>query len=360
MAGTAPDYPAEAPARLTRLDGLRGIAACVVAFAYHPRTLFAPELFTGHGAVLSWLSHWGWAFVDLFFLLSGYIFAHVYLAGEKLARPGALEQFAVARIARLYPLHLLTLLAVALFAWGEDGNTASAFAMHLVMAQNFVRPVPDTFNGPAWSLSVEVCCYLLFAFAAMRGNGLRLRLVTGAAIALGLGHLLLSGLPEGPWVADNLPRGLLGFFLGVVLWQGRAALARVPWPVLVALLGVGLTLPTGALSSLLPLVLLAFPAALLLALRQTWLDWRVMQWLGDRSYAIYLIHLPVIALVKRQIGPVPGEGPLVWALYGAIIAAVLLLSDLAYRRFEMPARRAIRQAWERRRAAKTAVLPAAA
>ena len=40
---------------------------------------------------------------------------------------------------------VLTLLAVALFAWGEDGNTASAFAMHLVMAQNFVRPVPDTF-----------------------------------------------------------------------------------------------------------------------------------------------------------------------------------------------------------------------
>ena len=50
MAGTAPDYPAEAPARLTRLDGLRGIAACVVAFAYHPRTLFAPELFTDLGA----------------------------------------------------------------------------------------------------------------------------------------------------------------------------------------------------------------------------------------------------------------------------------------------------------------------
>lgn len=360
MAGTAPDTPAEAPARLTRLDGLRGIAACVVAFAYHPRSLFAPELFTANGPVLAWLSHWGWAFVDLFFLLSGYIFAHVYLAGEKLARPGALEQFAVARIARLYPLHLLTLLVVAAFAWGADGNTPGAFAMHLIMAQNFVRPVPDTFNGPAWSLSVEVCCYLLFAFAAMRANGRRLWLVTGAAIALGLGHLLLNGLPEGPWVADNLPRGLLGFFLGVVLWQGRSALARVPWPVLAALLATGLTVPTGAFSSLLPLVLLAFPAALLLALRQPWLDWPVMQWLGDRSYAIYLIHLPVIALVKRQTGPVPGEGAMVWAFYAGIVAAVLVLSDLVYRRFEMPLRRAIRQAWACRRAAKMAVLPAAA
>lgn len=360
MAGTATIPPAEAPARLTRLDGLRGIAACVVAFAYHPRSLFAPDLFTGHGAVLAWLSHWGWAFVDLFFLLSGYIFAHVYLAGAKLARPGALEQFAVARAARLYPLHLLTLLLVAAYAWGEGGNTVGAFALHLVMAQNFVRPVPDTFNGPAWSLSVEVCCYLLFAFAAMRGNGRRLWLVTGLAITLGLGHLLVNGLPEGPWVADNLPRGLLGFFLGQVLWQFRAALARVPWPVLAALLAAGLVLPTGGFSSLLPLVLLAFPAALLLALRSAWLDWPLMHWLGDRSYAIYLIHLPVIAMVKRQTGPVPGDGPLVWALYAGIAALVLLLSDLAYRRFEMPARRAIRRAWERRHAARCAVLQAAA
>lgn len=358
MGGAFPDANTAAQ-RLTRLDGLRGIAACVVAFAYHPRTLFAPELFTGHGPVLAWLSHWGWAFVDLFFLLSGYIFAHVYLPGETLARTGAMARFAVARIARLYPLHLLTLLVVAAYAWHDPANTPGAFAMHLVMAQNFVRPVPDTFNGPAWSLSVEVCCYLLFAFAAMRGNGRRLWLVSLAAFALGLGYLVLAGQPEGPWVDDGLPRGLLGFFLGQMLWHGRRVLARVPAAVLAALLAIGLIVPTGPWSSLLPLVLLAFPAALLLALRQPWLDWRIMGWLGDRSYAIYLIHLLVFALAKRLTGPVPGDGPPVWALYGAIIAVILLLSDLVFRHFEVPMRRLIRAAWERRRAG-TAALPHAA
>lgn len=350
----------EAPLRLTLLDALRGIAACVVAFTYHPRTLFAPELFTSHGPVLAWLSHWGWAFVDLFFLLSGYIFAHVYLPGNKLAQRGAMAQFTVARIARLYPLHLLTLLVVASYAWGEKGNTAGAFAMHLVMLQNFVRPVPDTFNGPAWSLSVEACCYLLFAFAAMRGGARRLWGVTLAAIAVGLGALVFNGQSEGPWVADNLPRGLLGFFLGQVLWHGRAALGRVPWPLLAALLAAGLVLPTGNFSSLLPMVLLAFPAALVLALRTSWLDWRVLQWLGDRSYAIYLVHLPVYALIKRQTGMIPGDGPQQWALYLGIVAAIVLLADLTYRRFEMPMRRWIRAAWDRRQTAVAVPAQAAA
>lgn len=359
MVGTSP-LPAAAPQRLTRLDGLRGIAACVVAFTYHPRTLFAPELFTDHGMVFAWLSHWGWAFVDLFFLLSGYIFAHVYLAGDKLSRPGAMGQFAVARFARLYPLHLLTLLVVALYAWGEKGNTAGAFAMHLVMLQNFVRPVPDTFNGPAWSLSVEACCYLLFAFAAMRGGRRRLWQVTVGAIALGLGLLVFNGEPEGPWVADNLPRGLLGFFLGQVLWHARERLARVPWPVLGVLLATGLVMPTGGWSSLLPLVLVAYPAALLLALRSRWLDGRVWSWLGDRSYAVYLFHLPVYALIKRQTGVIAGDGPLVWAIYLGIIAVILVLSDLTYRYFEVPMRQSIRQAWERRQTAKVAAPQASA
>lgn len=360
MTGDRSAVTEAAPQRLARLDGLRGLAAAVVAFAYHPRVLFAPELFTGHGPLLAWLSHWGWTFVDLFFLLSGYIFAHVYLPGDKLARPGAMAQFGVARIARLYPLHLLTLLVVALFAWGRDGNTGGAFAMHLAMLQNFVRPVPDTFNGPAWSLSVEACCYVLFAFAAMRGGGPRLAVVTALAIALGLGHLLVNGQAEGPWVADNLPRGLLGFFLGQVLWHARAALARVPSWLLWAGLTLGLVLPTGAWSSLLPLVLLGFPAALLLALRLPWLEGRTMRWLGDRSYAIYLIHLPVIAAAKAVLGPVTAEDPWVWPLYAGLIATILVLSDLTYRGYEMPARRWIRAAWNRRQSPAPAVPHAAA
>ena len=166
--------------RLARLDGLRGVAACLVAFAYHPQELFAAGAFASAGPVVAWFHTWGWTFVDLFFLISGYLFAHVYLGADKLRTPADVADFAVARIARLYPLHLLMLLATGLLFWGKPENTPLAFAAHLVMLQAFVAPVAHTFVGPAWSLSVEVICYVLFALGAAAGPR-ALRLVTGLA-----------------------------------------------------------------------------------------------------------------------------------------------------------------------------------
>jgi peptidoglycan/LPS O-acetylase OafA/YrhL len=72
--------------RLTRLDGLRGVAACGVVFTYHASLLFAGRQLPGAEWIspLGWLRQWGWTFVDLFFVLSGYIFAHVYRGGAAL------------------------------------------------------------------------------------------------------------------------------------------------------------------------------------------------------------------------------------------------------------------------------------
>ncbi|MEP7222912.1 MAG: acyltransferase, partial [Novosphingobium sp.] len=154
--------------RLGRLDGLRGIAACGVVFTYHASLLFAGGQLTAveHIAPLSWLRQWGWTFVDLFFVLSGYIFAHVYRGGEALAGRRQLGDFAVARIARLYPLHLVMLLLVAAIAFGRAANTPGAFIANLLMVQAFIQPFGLSFNGPSWSISIECLCYLLFALGA--------------------------------------------------------------------------------------------------------------------------------------------------------------------------------------------------
>lgn len=333
--------------RLGRLDGLRGVAACVVAFAYHPQGMFTDGIFQNAGPVLNWFHAWGWTFVDLFFLISGYIFAHVYLGADKLRSAADVGEFAVARFARLYPLHLLMLVATALLFWGKPENTPFAFLGHLVMMQAFVQPVAHTFVGPAWSLSVEVVCYVLFALGAAAGPR-GLRLVTGLAIGIALVAIVLFGNPGGPWVGDNLPRALLGFFLGQVLWRYRAQLAQIPWYVLGGLMVYGLWFDAGQASPLIPLCLVAWPAAVLLALRLPLLDSKPMLWLGDRSYAIYLIHQPLIELVLKHTGPLSGGLWFIAGVHVAVIAATLVLADLALRWIEYPARRAIRTAWTRR------------
>ena len=159
--------------RLTGLDGLRGIAACIVAFGFHAQILFPRDSLIGTGPISDWLLVNGWTAVDLFFVLSGFVFAHVYLSKELLAGPGALKDFAIARLARLYPLHIVTLcLALAMFPAAQD-NTGSAFLFHVLMLQALAEPVRHTFNGPAWSVSVEMFCYAAFVAGwahAMRGE----------------------------------------------------------------------------------------------------------------------------------------------------------------------------------------------
>ncbi|MBC2666898.1 acyltransferase [Novosphingobium flavum] len=336
------------PPRLARLDGMRGLAAFGVAFFYHARSLFPEGALDSGNRLLDWPHVYGWLFVDLFFVLSGYVFAHAYLGRDALRSEADLTDFAVARFARLYPLHFVMLLVAVLAYAGKAANTPLAFLAHLFMLQAMVQPVAGTFIGPAWSLSVEVVCYLLFAMAAVRGPRTLVG-VTGAAVALGAALLLRDASTEA-WSADNFPRGFLGFFLGQALWHLRARLARVPGWALLAVMAFGAWLPPeGPWGAILPFALLVFPAALLFGLRQGLLECRPLIWLGDRSYAIYLIHLVPRDLFLAWHGPLAGAGLGGIVLGHVVFAAVsLLLADLAFRWIEMPARRLIRAAWSQR------------
>ncbi len=311
--------------------------------------LFAPGAFDTGIAPIDWLHRSGWLFVDMFFVLSGYIFAHVYVGRDLLKDGRSLADFGVARIARLYPLHLAMLLVTALLFWSKPENTALNFTLNLTMLQVFATPLAHNFDGPSWSLSVEMVCYALFAVGAAAGQR-GLRLAIAVAIALSFVSLLSHAAPDGPYGRDNFPRGLLGFFLGQALWQLRGALARVPGWVFAALIVAGAMIPPEAIGVILPLALVSFPAALLLGLRLPVLESRLLVWLGDRSYAIYLIHMPLLDLFLQWHAPVGGSSLQIIAASAGFVGLTLLLSELAFHWVEAPARRAIRAAWVQRSA----------
>lgn len=158
--------------RLLEIDALRGLTALAVAFVFHIHHLLGYYR-TGplDGLPLfSWLHDYGFVLVDLFFVVSGFIFAHVYLPNGRLETDA--RTFAAARFARLYPLHLVTLLAAAtVLAVGPSAtaegccNDAYHFALNLAMLQETGLNEGMSFNTPSWSISVEVLCYVLFYLA---------------------------------------------------------------------------------------------------------------------------------------------------------------------------------------------------
>jgi peptidoglycan/LPS O-acetylase OafA/YrhL len=154
------------------LDVLRGVAALGVVVYHWPHFFFVGTK-DGHvdinllplSFILKPLYLEGWRAVDLFFCLSGFIFYWLY-SKKIVSGATSLKEFFVLRFSRLYPLHFVTLLVAAagqflmLRYFGSffvyPNNDLYHFLLQLVFASNWGFERGNSFNGPVWSVSVEV------------------------------------------------------------------------------------------------------------------------------------------------------------------------------------------------------------
>ena len=161
--------------RMCLLDGLRGLAAFAVIFFHYDHFLqrgaemTVPEGDRGHMPLFRWLAplydHGNLA-VQVFWIISGFVFAAVYYG-----RGATTRSFVVNRFARLYPLHFVTLCLVALLQvwavyqvghWLIFGNNTPANFIKQLLFYAWNSRTGWSFNGPIWSVSVEAVIYLLF------------------------------------------------------------------------------------------------------------------------------------------------------------------------------------------------------
>ncbi len=340
------------PAQIDALTGLRGIAAWLVVF-YHARltlTAWVPGPLIDFAAL-------GYLAVDLFFMLSGFV---MWLNYAPRLRAGGLAQaplFWWRRFARIWPLHGAILLGLVGFValltvTGRDtsGYPLGELPLHVLLVQNWGFTSDLSWNHPAWSISTEMAAYALFPFAVLALRWERLSapvlvlLAAGLASAL-LGVFALAG--ESDLGADiprlGVVRCLAEFAIGMVLanlfalWRGHERKPIVLTLAGAALLGVACS---GTLQPL--LVPLGF-AALLLALAldrgplARVLGGGVPLWLGEISYATYLVHFPLFICAKLLlVGDDLQLGPAGFAGYCAVLLA---LSAGLYRWLEKPAQR---------------------
>lgn len=344
------------PDRLYSIDALRGVAAlCVVVFHLKVMTAHPGGALGLTTAVGRWGNDYLWTAVDLFFLISGFIFAHVYLRNDALKPGVSARDYAVARVARIYPLHLLTLFVVAAIVWAGaplapsfDGTAVAYdgyhFVLNLLMLQAAGIERTFSFNSPAWSLTSEFVCYALF-FVLARAGGRWLIAGVLLLVAVGVGAEL-GFLP----VPSRIARGLVGFFLGVLLHRYRAPLLRIPFPVIAVLSALTILiapqLAGTRINSGVVMSLFAWPWLVLVCLHPAShgvLTTKPMQFLGDLSYSTYLLHVPLALIFLTMNGGQYFRIEQFYWLVPIYIGTLLILGSLSFRWFETPARRRIRQ-----------------
>ena len=347
--------------RYTLIDALRGAAAIAVLFYHymhfflsgtdHTRQWAYFQVQPAH-ASLSLLYEYGFYAVEVFWIISGFVFAAVYLGRATTTR-----EFVVNRFARLYPLHLLTLLVVALLqgiALRRLGHTLlydnydwPHFALQMVFASNWLTWTGHSFNGPIWSVSAEVLIYAVFWL---------LRPVLERMGWLGLGAIILLfllGNVVGTY--SRVPMCGFYFFQGVALTRlhgqlGERSITRLLVGLALFALGaVGIAWGGAMPREVLGIPGLAGATLLLLAGAERAappLLRRAGQWLGDNTYGLYLWHVPVqiaillVLLPHREPGNLAQSG---WFL-AAFVLGTMALARITFVLFERPMRERIRRA----------------
>jgi peptidoglycan/LPS O-acetylase OafA/YrhL len=287
----------------------------------------------------------GYLAVTTFFVLSGFVLARNYAGKNWNGR--SLLRYGMGRLARVYPVYALSLLMVAPFIAADRGpGKAPLVAAHGLLIQGWMGSLPVNWNTPAWSLSCEMFFYLLFPVAAvwMQNAGWR-KVVAVAALTCCLTHVMWGlGIPD----AIKPLIHMADFLMGIAAACAYDLLMRAPSRPG----GAWLYAPGMALGA----ALIAYPAVLPgpidlnsalrplnailligLALGGGWaarvLSSRVAVYLGKSSYAMYILHVPLLWWYSRWTHQFSGL---------LFIASVIACSAVVYRFLEEPANRYLR------------------
>jgi peptidoglycan/LPS O-acetylase OafA/YrhL len=336
MTSASPPRPQQ---RLVALDSLRFIAASAVLFQH------GVEQQGAIGQKIVGALSPGVFGVALFFLISGFVIP--LSAGRNFT----IRNFAIRRMLRIYPLVLVTFIAVAILMRVTDwpafdiarSATARDWIANLLLAQDYVGAQP--IHGVTWTLSLELVWYGIFAVMLLwRGERFAeplvilfpLALLGAAALSLAIDHRIPLARP-GMIYAAVIGCRVYAYQAGRVTGRRLAIEAAIFMTVMTIcnVISFGhfvhpsITLWQAVVPWLLAtiffLLVTAFPAV-----RGSWLfDNRLLPWLGAMSFSIYLLH-PIALAAAEAVTLSPLSLPLA-------LLFTLLLSIAGYRLIELPA-----------------------
>jgi peptidoglycan/LPS O-acetylase OafA/YrhL len=374
------------PKHFYSLDAIRGLAALSIVFWHwvhffrHDMSVFQRELQPLY-VLFAPLYLEGWRAVDCFFCLSGFIFYWRY-SPMVVERGISFRDFFILRFARLYPLHVLTLVVIAVgqsYMIAQTGayfvyphNDFYHFVLQAFLAANWGLERGWSFNAPVWSVSYELGLYVVFFIICFCGLRRWWWLLLMTCIGCGLTFSVHPPLHQFGVCVVGFFAGGLGFyfFRFLVSWPGGVVVPTILTGFTATMWIIAPPNPTHALPAVLfsgwlgtifnqlealvldlwygySFSLAVFPLTIMSAAlwESRWNS--VASWagfLGRISYSSYLLHFPlqlVFAGVAESFG-------LSYAFFytpvalGLFFATLIPLSLFSYHFFELPCQTAIR------------------
>lgn len=354
----------KSPVEIVSLTSLRGFLAVWVVMYHFWNDVV--RLFPWSKS-LSPIAQMGSVTVPGFFMLSGFVLAYNYSDRFLTLNRQEVSRFLWLRLARIYPVHLVTLLVVVAMVWvsnragyqlTDSGYTTRDFILNLLLLQTWVPDFQLNWNYPSWSISSEWFAYILFPFAV----SMILRKLTTLARAIGFALASLAAsigvmLWWRPLPFYELVLVIPTFFAGAAIYwvlrnQQRSKSFEI-WrrlPELLVVVAVtACFFPSPAVATV---VLLCCFFTTILALawngktcHAIWTNQPAV-FLGQVSYSLYMTHTLAQKILYRLLPVAQFEGTdtitksRVLLIYIGVIVVCCLMT---YYLVENPCRRAIRK-----------------
>lgn len=292
---------------LQTLQALRAVSALLVV-VYH--LVHAEAVHGGGVTLLGGPAHFGFAGVDVFFVISGFIMAIV--TSGRFGDPAEAARFLTQRAVRILPLDWLFTLAIAVILALRPAALDPSLADKSLLQSLLLIPQA---GGPllvvGWTLTFELFFYAMTALALATGTARRVPLMIGGWATL---LLMLQGVTaDSPWGRLFSSPLSFEFMAGVMVglfWHRLPAALAIPalasgvaWMIISGLLlldvpGHGQTDGIRTLAFGLPAALIVLGAVRLETEQRVRMP-KPLVMLGDASYSLYLSHVFVLSLAGR-------------------------------------------------------------
>jgi peptidoglycan/LPS O-acetylase OafA/YrhL len=277
--------------------------------------------------------------VQIFWAISGFIFSLVYLEQRKNITS---KEFFINRFARLYPLHFLTLVFVALIQFvnykifGQFQIVANNDIYRFILQIFFISGLEgESFNLPIWSVSIEILIYFFFFTSIIYLNKFRVKYAIFIyTISLLVEKLILS---------TSLVHCLRLFFTGVIVYQinlmTKNKILLIFYSIILILLSF---LGNFKIYIFAPGIIFLFVALeyFINSKKKEKLDY-----LGRITYSSYLLHIPIMLtfILFFYLFEIEEKIFLTNQFFLFYLSFVILISYLIFKFYENPLNKKIRE-----------------